>query len=105
MTHRGRVRCHGCGRERPLAPSERVGFRETCDGCGSDLHVCLNCGFHDRTAYNECREPNAERVADRDRGNRCDYFAPTRAQAGAGVGAGGEAQDARAKLDALFKKP
>lgn len=97
------MRCHGCGTERDLAPSERIGFRETCEGCGRDLHVCLNCRFHDRSAYNECREPNAERVADRDRANRCDYFAP-------GGGEGASAADdpraeAKSQLDALFKKP
>jgi len=96
------VRCHGCGAERELAPSERIGFREACESCGADLHVCLNCRFHDPTAYNECREPNAERVADRDRANRCDYFAP------GGTGAApevGPREAARGQLDALFKKP
>ena len=59
----------------------------------------MNCRFHDPSAYNECREPNAERVSDRDRANRCEYFVP-------GTGAGGEKDDgaARSELDALFKK-
>ncbi|NNL67110.1 MAG: hypothetical protein HKP30_12765, partial [Myxococcales bacterium] len=95
------VRCHACGEERTLAASERIGFRETCERCDADLHVCLNCRFHDPSAYNECREPNAERVADRDRANRCDYFA-------AGSGEGGSAAAGEASgnpLDALFKKP
>jgi len=101
VAHGCGVRCHGCGAERELAPSERIGFREACEACGRDLHVCLNCRFHDPTAYNECRETNAERVADRDRANRCDYFAP-------GEGGGRAADDpqaaARSQLDALFKK-
>jgi len=100
--HRRVVRCHACGDEVALATGERVGFRDTCDGCGADLHVCLNCRFHDPAVYNECREPNAERVADRERANRCDYFAPSEA---AGAGAEDPAASARARLDALFRKP
>jgi hypothetical protein len=95
------MRCHACGAAVEVAASERVGFRDACDGCGADLHVCLNCAHHDPSAYNECREPNAERVSDRDRANRCDYFAP-------GEGAGGTRADsgggAKAALDGLFKK-
>jgi hypothetical protein len=101
LTHGCGVRCHGCGAERELAPGERIGFRESCDACGRDLHVCLNCRFHDPTAYNECREPNTERVADRDRANRCEYFAP----GGAGAASDDSAREsAKSQLDALFKK-
>ena len=77
-----------------------MGFRAECDACGSDLHVCLNCAHHDVAAYNECRESSAERVAERDRANRCDYFRPEAGERAA------EAEDAREKaksaLDALF---
>lgn len=96
-----RVRCFSCGRPLDLAAGERVGFRDECPGCGADLHVCRNCAHHDPSAYNECREPQAERVGDRERANRCDYFAPA---AGAADGGGGEPVEARARLDALFKK-
>ncbi len=82
-----------------LSSGERVGFRDTCDGCGQDLHSCLHCAFYDPSAYNECREPNAERVSDRERANRCDYFAP-----GEGEGGSADPAAARAALDALFKK-
>lgn len=96
------MRCHGCGAEIEIGTGERVGFRDSCDACQADLHVCLNCTFHDPSAYNECREPNAERVSDRDRSNRCEYFVPA-------SGSDGEGSDpaaaARAKLDDLFKKP
>jgi hypothetical protein len=95
------VRCFACDAQIDLAAGERVGFRDTCDRCGADVHVCRNCVHHDPAAYNECREPQAERVGDRDRANRCDYFTP-------GAGGGGklekERQAARSELDALFKK-
>jgi hypothetical protein len=92
------MRCFQCDRSIELKAGERVGFRDSCDGCRSDLHVCRNCAHHDPAAYNECREPNAERVGDRERANRCDYFTP-------GERAGGKASDrSKSPLDALFRK-
>lgn len=93
------MRCHACGREIELAAGERVGFRDECPGCGADLHVCLNCAHHDPGAYNECREPSAERVRDRDRANRCDYFTPSAAS-----GAASPQGEPRRALEDLFKK-
>lgn len=95
------MQCFACGSGVEIASGERIGFRESCATCGADLHVCRNCAHHDPTAYNECREPGSERVADRERANRCEWFRPA-AEAGQGAG---EARDtARADLDALFKK-
>ncbi len=95
--------CHACQTEFPLAAGETVGFRESCDRCRADLHVCLNCAHYDPSAYNECREPNAERVLDRDRANRCDYFRPDASGGGASDSDGGRAE-ALADLENLFKK-
>ena len=81
------MRCFGCGAVRELASGARIGFRDSCETCDVDLHVCLNCVHHDPAAYNECRESSAERVADRDRANRCEYFRPRAGEAAAG-GAG-----------------
>lgn len=92
--------CHACQTEIPLAAGESIGFRDACDRCRADLHVCLNCTHHDVSAYNECREPNAERVLDSDRANRCDYFRP-------GAAARGDEDrhdEALSKLENLFKK-
>lgn len=95
------MRCFACDAEVPLAAGERVGFRDSCTHCDADLHVCRNCQHHDPSAYNECRESSAERVGERERANRCDYFAP-------GEGGGGEVASAQKKalsdLDSLFKK-
>jgi hypothetical protein len=93
------VECFACGAPLVLRSAERVGFRDTCARCGRDLHVCRNCTHHDRSAYNECREPNAEQVGERERANRCDYFVP-----GERPGGGPAAEGARASLDSLFKK-
>jgi hypothetical protein len=94
------MHCGACGTAIEFASGERVGFRDTCPHCHGDLHACRNCAHHDPGAYNECREPNAERVADRERANRCEWFAPR-------SGAPGTRRDpkprAQAALDALFK--
>jgi hypothetical protein len=97
------VRCAACDHEIALASGERVGFRDTCPGCGADLHACRHCRHHDPTAARGCREPHAEVVRDPERANRCDWFAP-----GEGGGAADRREareDARARLDALFAKP
>ena len=94
------VQCFACGAAVERASGERVGFRDECPRCRADLHVCRNCAHHDPGAYNECREPGAERVSDRGRANRCDWFAP---REGPASGAAAHA-NARAKLEGLFKK-
>jgi hypothetical protein len=95
------MKCSVCNTGVPLAPNERVGFRDTCGNCHSDLHTCRNCAFYDTTAYNDCREPTAERVSDSERVNHCDWFSP-------GSEEGGAANDVRTNalsdVDALFKK-
>ena len=95
------MHCAACNAHVTIASGERVGFRETCDACGTDLHSCLNCAHHDTSAYNECRESSAERVSARDRANRCEWFSPGESGSGPARNPGGANRDA---LDALFKK-
>ena len=93
------LKCFSCGNL--IALSGLPGRRDECAKCHADLHCCRNCKFYDRSAYNECREPSADRVQEKDRANFCDYFLP-------GDPAGPSADDAAAKLraaaEALFKK-
>jgi hypothetical protein len=93
------MQCWHCGRS--IEVTERVGFRDECPGCDRALHVCRNCGFYDPTYNNQCREPMAERVVDKDRANFCEYFTPGGRKGGAGAQQGKSAQ---AKLEELFKK-
>lgn len=104
--------CFKCQSEIELAGS-RAGRRDECPKCRADLHVCRNCSFWDPSAYNECREPQAERVLDKTSSNYCDYFefrqgppAPSRAGVpGASPGAAAGAKPKALKdLEALFKK-
>lgn len=83
------------------AGREGVGFRDTCPRCGRDLHVCRNCRFYERGAYNDCRESQAERVLDKEKANFCEYFTfePEKNRAGRGDDGSG----ARKRLEDLFK--
>ncbi|MEK6774167.1 MAG: hypothetical protein AABY64_09505 [Bdellovibrionota bacterium] len=92
------LKCFSCSKE--LSFTDRVSLREECPSCRADVHACRNCSFYDPKAYNECREPQAERVQDRDHANRCDYFSPGN-NSGTGVS---KADQLREAAEALFKK-
>ena len=92
------MQCALCQREVDIG--DKVYFRDECLHCSGDLHICLNCEFHDPHASKECREPSAELVSNKERANYCDYFRP-----GGNDKSGSKAvDDAKKQLDALFKK-
>ncbi|MCE5262661.1 MAG: hypothetical protein LLG97_03910 [Deltaproteobacteria bacterium] len=93
-------RCQAC--LKGLEIRTPVGRQECCPFCGSDLHCCLNCGFHEKGAYNECREPQAERVLEKGRSNFCDFFVFL--DAGTGGGEKDSRVSAKARMESLFKK-
>lgn len=78
----------------------RIGFRDSCPRCSSDLHVCLNCKFYDEAAHHECRETSAEWVKKKDSSNVCEYFRPRPASAASGD----DKKKTLSSLDDLFKK-
>lgn len=87
--------CWNCGQA--LAALE-YGRGDSCPGCGRDTRTCKGCQFYERGAQNDCREPQADRVLDKERANFCDYFKPK-----AGAGQGTASRDAmKAAADALF---
>lgn len=92
--------CFSCHKEIVLLDN-KASFREECPHCRADVHVCKNCEFYDAKAYNECREPSAERVREKDRANLCDFFAPRK---GGSESAQSKADQLRAAAEALFKK-
>jgi hypothetical protein len=94
--------CHFCGAS--LDPKMRIVRDTACPSCGRDLHACVQCRHYDRYAHNQCREPNAEWVTDRERRNFCDYFG-LNPVGGKGAGVPDREKSARSKLDSLFQKP
>ena len=91
--------CHHCGLE--IKTDRIVGRQQTCGGCSSYLHCCLNCKFYDSNVHHQCREPQAEWVQDKTNANFCDYFEPSDRR---GTDQFKRSEDARKKLDQLFKK-
>jgi hypothetical protein len=91
--------CHSC--KKPIETGDRIGRADTCPHCGTDLHCCLNCRFYDSGSHNKCREPQSERVVDKETSNFCDYFSFAEHDA-AGSGAGPAPK--KNPLDGLFKK-
>jgi hypothetical protein len=90
-------KCFNCKTELEFS-STVISRSATCEKCDSDVRCCFNCKFYSANSYNECNEPIAERVVEKDRSTFCDYFSPgnnTRAT---------EAKNALASLDDLFKK-
>ncbi|HUY27215.1 MAG TPA: hypothetical protein VMV27_07310 [Candidatus Binataceae bacterium] len=99
---KGRARamnCFFCGGE--IEFRERVGFRDECPGCGRAQHACRNCGFYDPAYNNQCREPMAERVVDKERANFCEYFVAAQSRAAARFAT---RTNPRKGLDELFRK-
>lgn len=93
-----KVHCHSCGKL--LSFVDSIGFRQDCDQCRADVHVCKNCKFYDTGAYNECREPSADVVRDKEKANFCEYF-----QANTdGKSAGDDKQSLLDAAEALFRK-
>ncbi|MFQ5877065.1 MAG: hypothetical protein ACE5JH_05170 [Acidobacteriota bacterium] len=64
--------CYACGGEIP--DDRKILREEECPHCSRDLHCCLNCRFHDPAVSNQCSEPQAEPVLDKERANFCEYF-------------------------------
>ena len=99
--------CWKCGEIINLPPASRVASRDTCPSCDSDLHSCRNCRFYDTSKSNQCAEPQAEWVRDKEASNYCDYFAPHPAGDGSAPGASlptaSKPNDAKRKFDSLFK--
>ncbi len=69
------VHCYHCGKQVKL--EYKISFREECLHCKADLHICRNCRFYDKLAYNECKESSAEKIQDKEKNNYCEYFDPS----------------------------
>ena len=90
--------CWSCGH--PLAAAD-FGREARCPSCGKATHACRNCRFYAPGRANDCLEPIAERVIDKERPNFCDLFEPVRR---GGPAAKPSADDLRAAAEALFRR-
>ncbi|MFQ5895229.1 MAG: hypothetical protein ACE5JJ_05375 [Nitrospinota bacterium] len=92
--------CAFCGRS--IAWEGSVARHELCPHCRRDLHCCVQCRFYDRNAHNQCLEPAAEWVRDKELNNFCDFYELR--EAGDAAGGPQVAQKAREAFENLFKK-
>jgi hypothetical protein len=91
--------CRHCGV--PLTISEPIPRDAECSGCGKDLRACVQCRHYDIAYNNACRETMADPVVEKERRNFCEYFSFSREPFQAAPGAARQAE-ARAKLEGLF---
>jgi hypothetical protein len=93
--------CHSCHNE--IVIDGFVSRTDECARCSADIHCCLNCVNYDQYAHNHCREPQAEWVPNREKGNFCDFFTPNNLTS-KGQPKKTAADDVKAAFDNLFKK-
>ena len=67
------IYCQVCGAEIEI---DFVSRDSVCPECNAYLHSCVQCEFYDLYAHNQCREPSAEYVGDKEGPNFCEYFKP-----------------------------
>lgn len=92
--------CHRCGTA--FATFGTVSRQESCLKCHSYLRACLNCAQYDPRSKNDCVEPEAEPVSDKENATFCEFFSVNNRVGGGG----GSAKPAPAvdPFEALFKK-
>ncbi len=97
--------CHACGNEQifDVKVGVKVGRRDSCPHCGADLHVCKNCRLWDPSIHNQCREPEAAFIRDREEGNFCAHFDFKEYKEGESPASDPSVDKAKAKLNDLFK--
>lgn len=90
--------CWKCGAAQPelLLPLARLA---ECPSCRAQLHVCRMCRYYDPRSAQQCREPVADAVTDKERANFCGYF---QIRPDAFIPDSGTSDESRRRLDALF---
>jgi hypothetical protein len=91
--------CWKCGTEYSLPGVP--GRLESCEKCGSDLKVCLNCVSYDARVAEQCRDRRADLVGEKHMANFCEYFEMARREyvpASQGAAREAKARDALKKL-------
>jgi hypothetical protein len=92
--------CHSCHKALTDLPA-LIGRRDVCPFCSADLHCCKMCVHWDKNAYNECREPMADRQVEKEKANFCDHY---KISDGKGIDPAEEKRKQMEKALALFKK-
>ena len=87
--------CWNCGRSYEV--EDKIMRDTECPHCAAWLRCCKNCAFYAVGLPNDCREPQADLVGDKEIANTCDYFRAT------GTGPASRGQKTKGDFDGLFK--
>lgn len=68
------TKCYKCSKNLDLVAGKDIGRSIECSGCLASLRCCKMCKFYDTSSYNDCREPTAERIVEKEKANFCDHF-------------------------------
>ena len=93
--------CTKCHHELEVFQSMSDAPLKKCPACKRDVHCCKGCQHYDRSLNNECREPQADWVSEKERRNFCDFFLVSERPVAKKTGK----QDLNEKWGKLFKKP
>ena len=91
-------KCWHCGAS---LGAHDYGRENNCLGCGKPTRVCRNCRWFTPGRSNDCEEPMAEPVLDKQQANFCSFFEATDKVADAN--SGDSAEDLRKAAEDLFK--
>lgn len=90
-------RCWNCAAD---LTARDYGRESGCLKCGKPTRVCLNCRWYAPSRPNQCEEPVADPVLDKQRANFCSFFEPTAELDNADTSS---AEDLRKAAEDLFK--
>lgn len=94
-----KITCYACSKELKIESHARILKNDECDYCYADLHCCRMCEYYSPSSYNECREPSAERIVEKEKANYCDFYVLN----GRAVDKEEEKNNLNAAADSLFK--
>ncbi|MCU7935482.1 MAG: hypothetical protein KZQ99_11460 [Candidatus Thiodiazotropha sp. (ex Dulcina madagascariensis)] len=67
-------KCWQCGTDLETGD---YGRETNCRKCGKPTRVCRNCRWYAPARPNQCQEPMAEPVMEKEKPNFCGFFEPT----------------------------
>ena len=69
-----KIRCYKCRHILDIEQATKIMRGDECPKCETYLRCGRMCIHYDPSAYNECHEPVAERILDKEKSNFCEYF-------------------------------
>ena len=100
--HESNLYCFSCSKKLDLNHGQKIVKNEECPYCYASLHSCRMCHYYEPQAYNQCREPNAERIVEKEKANYCDFYL-VKTETGK-ASQNKSKSDLLAQAEALFKK-